>query len=220
MSHTDLEGFLTKQLDDESSGQKRGLSVVSKSLSTQAFADLRKDQSQVIRPASGKQAFISSNDVKEFGKKTSADVMIKGTLTDQSGKIILKAYFVDTDNAKLYIIEEPIANESSGPGWLNGTWEGTGSQGIFIKTTWKIRLVAGPNSYSVSYPSLGCGGYWSLIQAGAETASFTEHINYGKDRCVDNVFVTVKKLSMNQLECRWSSPAAKATLTLINPERH
>lgn len=106
MAHVDLEGYLTKQLDDESSGQKRGLSVVSKSDANKVLAALKKDYSQLVKPISGNRFFINSKDIKKFGELSFADVLLMGTLTEQSGKIYLNAQFIDTDKTKISVLED------------------------------------------------------------------------------------------------------------------
>jgi hypothetical protein len=97
--------------------------------------------------------------------------------------------------------------------WMQGTWQGTGYQSG-TKSSWAMRLVVTASSYSIQYPSLSCGGYWSLNQTGSGTASFTEHITSGKDKCVDGGSVTVGKLGQNQMQFRWSGNGDTATATL------
>ena len=96
---------------------------------------------------------------------------------------------------------------------MEGTWEGTGYQAS-TKTSWSMRLVVSGNSYSISFPSLSCGGYWSLNRSGSGTANFTERITSGKDKCVDGGSVTVGNLGQNRMQYRWASSDDSATATL------
>ena len=73
--------------------------------------------------------------------------------------------------------------------WMVGTWTGIGSQSG-TGSSWSIQLTvqqqgAGGYTYKIDYPSLSCGGYWTLDSAGRNTAGFTEHITYGREKCVD-----------------------------------
>jgi hypothetical protein len=62
--------------------------------------------------------------------------------------------------------------------------------------------------YKIDYPSLGCGGYWTFNQGSGNTGSFTEHITYGRQKCVDGGSITVGALSsgtgsLNRMMFRW-----------------
>jgi len=72
---------------------------------------------------------------------------------------------------------------------MEGTWTGIGQQSN--STSWTIRLTVSGNSYKIEYPSLSCGGHWSLTRQAQFTASFIEHITYGRDKCIDGGEVTV-----------------------------
>lgn len=97
--------------------------------------------------------------------------------------------------------------------WMNGTWSGTGYQDK-AKSSWSMRLTVSGNSYSIAYPSLGCGGYWSVQSTGNGVASFVEHITYGTDKCIGNGNVTVGNLGGKRMQYHWSSPQDVATATL------
>ena len=83
-----------------------------------------------------------------------------------------------------------------------------------------IRLTVTAYSYSVSYPSVSCGGSWSLNRTGSGTANFTEHITSGTDKCVDGGSVTVGDLGQGRMQYPWSSSndSATATLTRRSPQ--
>lgn len=97
--------------------------------------------------------------------------------------------------------------------WMQGTWEGTGYQ-AGTKSSWSMRLVVSGDSFSISYPSLSCSGYWSLNRTGPGTANFTEHITRGADKCVDGGSVTVGNFGQSRMQFRWSSSDDSATATL------
>ncbi|HUO94411.1 MAG TPA: hypothetical protein VMU22_15905 [Rhizomicrobium sp.] len=96
--------------------------------------------------------------------------------------------------------------------WMVGSWSGSGSQSG-TGSSWAMHLTVteqGPNSYSyaIDYPSLGCGGNWTFNAGNGNTGSFTEHITYGRDKCVDGGMVTVGAMStpsgaINQMMFRW-----------------
>ena len=79
--------------------------------------------------------------------------------------------------------------------WMLGSWTGSGSQSG-TGSTWTVALTVqeqGTRSYyyKIDYPSLDCGGYWSFNSGNADTGTFTEHIVYGRDKCVDLGTITV-----------------------------
>ena len=86
------------------------------------------------------------------------------------------------------------AHAQSTTDWMVGTWTGTGSQ-TGTGSHWSMSLTVqrqGANlNYKIDYPSLNCGGYWTLIDATPAKVSFTEHITYGRDKCVDLGAVTI-----------------------------
>jgi hypothetical protein len=77
---------------------------------------------------------------------------------------------------------------------LSGTWNGSGHQ-QGTQSDWSIRLnVIVDNDtaqFKISYPSLKCGGTWTLQREFSRSASFIEHITFGTDKCVDGGTVTV-----------------------------
>jgi hypothetical protein len=97
--------------------------------------------------------------------------------------------------------------------WMSGTWSGTGYQ-EGDKSSWSMRLTVRAGSYSIEYPSLGCGGYWSLQNTGSGVASFVERITFGRDKCVDGGNVTIGNLGGGRMQFRWSSPEDTASATL------
>ncbi|NUM80703.1 hypothetical protein HUU42_07825 [bacterium] len=79
--------------------------------------------------------------------------------------------------------------------WVNGTWEGIGYQAS-VNSSWTIRFEAmiRTNSFSIAYPSLGCGGNWSLSSIDANKIEFFETITYGKTQCVEGGTIVVTRV--------------------------
>lgn len=98
--------------------------------------------------------------------------------------------------------------------WMQGSWSGTGVQSN-SSSSWSMQLTVSGNSYSIAYPSLGCGGTWSLNNTGAGVANFIEHISYGRDKCIDGGAVTVGRLSASQMQFRWEGQGVTAGATLV-----
>lgn len=94
--------------------------------------------------------------------------------------------------------------------WMSGSWSGSGYQEN-AKSSWTMRLVIRQDNYSIEYPSLSCGGYWTLNNTGQGVASFSEHITYGKDKCIDGGSVTIGDLGGGHMQYRWSSSDDTAT---------
>ena len=97
--------------------------------------------------------------------------------------------------------------------WMQGSWSGTGTQDR-PPSSWAMRLTVSGSSFSIAYPSLNCGGYWSLQNTGAGVASFIETITYGTDKCANGGAVTVGRLDAGRMQFRWASPEATASATL------
>jgi hypothetical protein len=90
------------------------------------------------------------------------------------------------------------------PAWMIGTWTGTGSQ-TGTSSHWTIQLAVqrqadGALAFKIDYPSLNCGGYWTLIGDGPANASLTEHITYGRQTCVDLGTITVTPKPANGVQ--------------------
>ena len=86
-------------------------------------------------------------------------------------------------------------------GWLKGTWVGTGYQHDAFSKTWTIILIASDDTYFIEYPSLYCGGEWTLISLNPNIAKFREKITYGS--CTDNGEIVIQKLSETQVAFRY-----------------
>jgi len=96
--------------------------------------------------------------------------------------------------------------------WMVGSWIGSGSQSG-TGSTWPMHLTVDERGlqswdYKIDYPSLGCGGYWTFDRGNGNTGSFTEHIVYGRDKCIDGGMVTVGAMpaasgAIKQMMFRW-----------------
>jgi hypothetical protein len=91
--------------------------------------------------------------------------------------------------------------------WIDGVWQGSGFQADNADT-WTIKLTADSvrPGYEIEYPSLSCGGTWTLTSADGDTAWFTEHIEYGADNCIDGGIVAVTKINSSYITFTWFFP--------------
>jgi hypothetical protein len=94
------------------------------------------------------------------------------------------------------------------PAWMIGSWTGTGSQ-TGTSSHWTIQLTVqrqndGALAFKIDYPSLNCGGFWTLNGDNATNASLTEHITYGRQTCVDLGSITVTPKPGNQMSFVWT----------------
>src|SRR5215469_893031 len=102
------------------------------------------------------------------------------------------------------IVMSLAANAGQIPTWMVGTWSGSAE---VEHSPYGIHLtVTRAGSYHVSYPSLHCGGYWSLNRTSKRVATFREHITSGK--CVDGtVTITAASIGPNgtprKLDYEW-----------------
>jgi len=95
--------------------------------------------------------------------------------------------------------------------WLNGVWEGKGYQSN-TKSTWTIKLTAQEGTYQIEYPSIPCGGRWTLIENNSARARFRERITQGVNRCEINTDVAIEKVDDAHLSCRYSSPRTRVVI--------
>ncbi|HTL80650.1 MAG TPA: hypothetical protein VL651_03035 [Bacteroidia bacterium] len=97
------------------------------------------------------------------------------------------------------------------PLWLSGVWEGTGTQPSANNETWTILATLDPvnNVYKIEYPSLNCGGSWSLVKAGKDKAEFKEQITKGMNLCTLTGKVILTKTDDDHLEYAYYNVGAK-----------
>ena len=93
----------------------------------------------------------------------------------------------------------------SGPQWLEGVWQGTGNQHA-PKMTWTVKLTAEDNTYAIEYPSLRCGGKWTLVETGERSAKFKEVITRGLERCSSDGDISVERISDDEVSYRYTLP--------------
>lgn len=89
--------------------------------------------------------------------------------------------------------------------WLDGVWEGTAHQNT-PKMSYSIRLTAGNSSYSIEYPSLRCGGKWTVQEMSGTHAKFKEEITYGGERCSSDGDIVVEKTGERQISYKYTLP--------------
>jgi hypothetical protein len=91
-----------------------------------------------------------------------------------------------------------------------GTWAGQGYQnpaGAVPSWTIRLRILENGNGI-IQYPSLSCGGTL-MKQPIAGVAAYREHIDYGKDKCIDNGRVVIQERA-DELFWYWSGEGTKA----------
>ncbi len=100
---------------------------------------------------------------------------------------------------------------------LTGIWEGEAHQ-FNINESWNIKLQHNNKSeYKISYPSLGCGGTWTLQQTDNKRLIFVEEITFGKDICTNNGRIVLDLKNNNEVDFYYYWPTentlnAKGTL--------
>ncbi|HEX8068535.1 MAG TPA: redoxin domain-containing protein [Pyrinomonadaceae bacterium] len=103
------------------------------------------------------------------------------------------------------------------PAALKGVWGGTAHQ-YNNDSYWTVKLTVSNGAYKIDYPSLGCGGYWTLTGRRPNVFNFKEKITYNPPGCVDNGTVVLIRRGANQLYFSFSSlpsgqETSSATLT-------
>ena len=91
------------------------------------------------------------------------------------------------------------------PDWLTGTWKGFGHQpNGLTQTEWSMTLTfksaqTGDAKISVDYPSLKCGGTWTLQTVDINRCIFKENLTYGKKNCMDGGTCIVSQVDENYI---------------------
>ena len=90
---------------------------------------------------------------------------------------------------------------------IEGTWIGKGYQDN--GSTWTIALVAKKGVFNISYPSLNCGGFWSIEKADSNRTWFIETITYGKGNCISNGRIVITLINEKYITYTWFYPNGK-----------
>ena len=120
----------------------------------------------------------------------------------------------------LVILVTLVSAQTKSATWMRGTWEGTGYQ-TDDKSTWTMMLQVRGRRFTIDYPSLNCGGRWSLLSLGAIRGRFVERLDRGQEKCADRGIVTIQRLNRNQILFLYSY-AGERTLTasaILNKKR-
>jgi hypothetical protein len=91
---------------------------------------------------------------------------------------------------------------------MNGEWVGTGFQ-IDTDSTWTMRLKVEGRRFRIEYPSLRCGGKWTLLTASGSSARLREKITSNPQECADNGSVVIQRLNRSQMAFRYQNAGSK-----------
>jgi hypothetical protein len=91
---------------------------------------------------------------------------------------------------------------------MNGEWSGTGFQ-IDTDSSWTMHLKVEGRRFRIEYPSLKCGGKWTLLTASARTVRLREKITSNPQECVDNGRVVIQRLNRSQMAFRYQNAGSK-----------
>ena len=95
-----------------------------------------------------------------------------------------------------------------------GVWKGAGYQHN-TDSSWTITVFfdEGIGQYVIQYPSLGCTGYWQLINANDKTIEFREILTQGQGKCTDDGRVILLKTDSDAYEFYYYWPNDNNELT-------
>ena len=101
--------------------------------------------------------------------------------------------------------DKPIVSEQSIPkqemiDWLQGVWKGVGHQ--IDGQRWDVEFKQKDGRYSISYPSLGCSGYWEIVQQDCQRITFVEIITKNTV-CDQRGRVVVTKINDYSIGVAW-----------------
>ena len=101
---------------------------------------------------------------------------------------------------------------------ISGSWKGIGTQDD--GSTWTItlkvpaKLVVGGSAANIDYPSLNCGGRWTLESVSESKYVFEENIAYGRNNCLVSGTVEITYNSDDTLSYFYTSQFGTANSTL------
>lgn len=93
-----------------------------------------------------------------------------------------------------------------------GSWTGMGYQlddattGGSQFSSWSIELIIGPDTVTITYPSLECGGVWKLEQATNHASYYRETITYGLDNCMDQGLSVLSPMDNDRMRIEYYHP--------------
>ncbi len=79
---------------------------------------------------------------------------------------------------------------AAGPPWLDGGWSGTVFQPNFGNYSINVVADSVSETYSATYPTLGCTTKWALLSSTASQATFNEIVLSGSSCINGRVIVT------------------------------
>ena len=113
-----------------------------------------------------------------------------------------------------------IDTSTSFPEWVQGEWVSYGLQ-LNTTETWSIYLNVNQTSAAIQYPSLDCGGNWTIEKQEQNTITLIETITKGTDKCTNKGKVIITKVDANHISFSYFSPfnnRLEAFSTLISKD--
>jgi len=96
--------------------------------------------------------------------------------------------------------ENPVQKKIS---WLEGKWEGTGYQ--IDKQNWPVSFIHADKKFNISYPSLGCSGWWKISESKKGRVVFIENISVNNG-CDQGDKVVVTRIDDKNISVAWFIP--------------
>ena len=99
--------------------------------------------------------------------------------------------------------------------WLEGSWLGDGYQPNAASFPyWDIQLYYSSKEKTISiiYPSLNCGGKWTLLKNEKNKATFRENLDYGFDKCGNGGTLVVSYIDTKYIMIAYYDPFDHTTI--------
>lgn len=114
-----------------------------------------------------------------------------------------------TNNNRNATIDSNKNTEATKPALkqLFGVWRGSAYQPD-VKEGWDIKVthMEGDQNYIIDYPSIGCGGYWHLINSNARLLTFKEELTYGRGTCNDGGTIVLEMTNDHNFKYKFYYP--------------
>lgn len=91
------------------------------------------------------------------------------------------------------------------PVWMQGEWLSYGFQ-LNTSTNWSIYLKVDEKTANIQYPSLDCGGNWTIEKQEKNSITLIETITKGTDKCTNQGKIIITKVNAEHISFSYFSP--------------
>jgi hypothetical protein len=128
-------------------------------------------------------------------------------MTNQLKFNFLKLFFIFLIGMSLTACRttQKLEQSKDFPAWMQGEWVSYGFQ-LNTLTSWSIYLKVNQTSADIKYPSLECGGNWTIEKQEQNAITLIETITEGTDKCTNKGKIIITKVDADHISFSYFSP--------------